>query len=260
VNDVPQHPGPEQRLPGDGSTPKWQRLHRELLRRIGNGEFEDGFPGEFELSESYALSRHTVREALRRLREEGVLESSRGRVTRVRSRTFEQPLGSLYSLFREVESRGHVQRSTVLDVGMRQDAAVAAVLGRPAEAELFYLERLRLVDGEPLAHDKVWLVAEVGRPLLGADFSHVALYEEMTRLSGVRPNGGQERITAMLPGTAQRELLGIGPRVACFEIERLGQVRDQPPVECRISVVRGDRYSLLTSWTPSGFRMGAEGH
>ena len=50
----------------------------------------------------YAVSRHTVREALRRLRDSGVLDSARGRGTWIaQQQPIEQPLGSLYSLFQE---------------------------------------------------------------------------------------------------------------------------------------------------------------
>ena len=59
------------------------------------------------------MSRHTVREALRRLREDGVLEPARGRGTRIHLPEIEQPVGALYSLFRVVESHGLEQRSVV---------------------------------------------------------------------------------------------------------------------------------------------------
>ena len=57
--------------------PLWAQLHDDLTRRLALGAFDQGFPGENELVDTYAASRHTVREALRRLREAGVLESAR---------------------------------------------------------------------------------------------------------------------------------------------------------------------------------------
>jgi GntR family transcriptional regulator len=52
-------------------------------------------------------------------------------------------------------------------------------------------------------------------------------------------------------------LLRIAPGAACLAIERVGQLEDGTTVEYRRSVVRGDRYALLTSWTPHGYRLGA---
>lgn len=238
--------------------PKWQTLHRDLLRRIGAGEFADGFPGELELTERYGVSRHTVREALRRLRESGLLDTRRGRSTRVAARSIEQPLGGLYSLFRVVEEQGLEQRSEVLDLGIRTDAHASRELGLAPDAPLFHLERLRYADDLPLAHDRVWLPEEVGRPLLDADFTHAALYDELVRRVGVRPSGGRERIAAVVPDTGQRRLLRLAAGVACFAVERTGTVLGNQPLEYRRTLVRGDRYDLLTSWTPGGFRLGAE--
>lgn len=236
--------------------PLWAQLHEELLRRLKAGAFTEQFPGEHELQRTYDVSRHTVREALRRMRETGLIDSSRGRSTSVRTTTIEQPLGSLYSLFREVEARGLVQRSTVLVKDLRTDHLAAAHLKRPADEELFYLERVRFADDQPLAHDKVWLPQDVGRHLMDSDFTHAALYDEMARRAGLRLSGGTERIAAVVPNPAERALLTVPRGVACFSIERTGCQGTQPR-EYRHSIVRADRYALLTSWTPAGYHVGA---
>ncbi|MGL5817622.1 MAG: GntR family transcriptional regulator [Phycicoccus sp.] len=220
------------------------------------GAFADGFPGEVELQEAYGVSRHTVREALRRIRDAGLLDSGRGRPTRVRSTRIEQPLGGLYSIYREVEARGLVQRSTVLAIGLTTDPTAADRLQLSPTHELFHLERLRFAADDVLAHDHVWLPAELGEPLLDADFSRAALYDELERRSGVRPAGGQERISAVVPTGALRRLLEVPRGQACLRIERVGCVGGRP-VESRVSTVRGDRFSLTVSWSPRGYRVGS---
>lgn len=237
-------------------TPLWAQLHAELVRRLEAGAFSDTFPGELELQETYQVSRHTVREALRRIRDAGLVDFGRGRPTRVRPATIEQPLGGLYSLFREVEARGIEQVSSVLDIAMVRDQEAAAQLEVAADAELFRLERVRLADGEPLAHDVVWLPGRLGRPLLDADFTHAALYDELSVRTGKRPTGGSERITAVVPTPAMRSLLRVPRGQACMRLERTGCV-DGRPVEYRLTTVRGDRYALLMSWTPKGYAVGA---
>lgn len=235
--------------------PLWAQLQEDLTRRLALGAFDEGFPGEMDLVETYAVSRHTVREALRRLREAGVLESGRGRTTQVR-RDIEQPLGSLYSLFREVEARGMRQTSTVLSLcrGTRPEAAAA--LGLPEDADLVHLERVRLADGEPLAHDQVWLPAEVAHPLLEADFTHAALYDELAARCGVRLTGGRERITACLPPPPVGRLLHLPDGEACLRVERTGCVAEQT-IEHRVTLVRGDRYAVIADWSARGYTVSA---
>jgi len=235
--------------------PLWAQLQEDLARRLASGQFDDGFPGEMELVEVYDVSRHTVRESLRRLREAGVLESARGRATQVR-RGIEQPLGSLYSLFREVEARGMLQTSEVLALRREQHPEGAQALGLPAGTALVYLERVRLADGEPLAHDRVWLPADLAAPLLAADFSHAALYDELAARCGIRVTGGRERITACLPAPAIRTMLRLPRGEACLKVERSGSSGDRA-VEHRVTLVRGDRYAVVADWSSRGYRVSA---
>lgn len=230
--------------------PLWAQLRSELNRRLASGAFDEGFPGEMELVEAYDVSRHTVREALRGLRDSGVLDSARGRPTQVR-RGIQQPRGGLYSLFREVEARGLVQTSQVLQLGLRVNPAAAGALGLPAGSSLVHLERLRLAEGEPLARDEVWLPAELAMPLLDADFTHADLYDELAARCGIRLTGGQERITACVPRPALQALLRLPRGQACLQVERVGCLGSRT-IEHRITMVRGDRYAVVADWSAKG--------
>jgi hydroxyacylglutathione hydrolase len=242
-----------------GAVPLWAQLEADLQRRIRAGAFDLRFPGELELVEEYGISRHTVRDALRRLRADGVLESSRGRGTWLRRPRIEQPMGALYSLFRSVEALGLEQRSEVRALDVRADEQVAGRLGLPPATELVYLERLRLADAEPLALDRAWLPRSLADPLLGADFRHTALYDELAALTGVRLTGGREEITSTLPDPETRRLLGVSGSCAAMEVRRLGLLEERP-VEWRETVIRGDRFSLTAHWSrEQGYRMDVSG-
>lgn len=71
------------RLDRSSPMPLWAQLHADLVQRISAGEFGEDFPGENALSTAYGVSRHTVREALRQLRQDKVLIAERGRATRL---------------------------------------------------------------------------------------------------------------------------------------------------------------------------------
>jgi GntR family transcriptional regulator len=249
-------PGPAQRLDRQAPSPLWAQLEADLTRRVQSGEFDSAFPGEHRLMSDYDISRHTVREALRRLRDAGLIDASRGRGTWVRRTAIEQPLGSLYSLYREIQSRGMVSTSRVIAQAMTRDAAVAPSLGMDEDALLFYLERVRFADGSPLAHDRIWLPADIGEPLMDADFSTGALYDELAARCGVRLTGGHERITGIVPDRRERALLSVPQDVACLEVHRSGVLRERV-VEHRHAVVRADMFSVIAQWSPRGYTVGA---
>lgn len=246
---TPRSPGPGT-LERSGSSTLWLQLHDDLIRRIEASEFPDTFPGEIELATAYGVSRHTVREALGRLRREGVIRSSRGRSSVVDPGVISQDLGAMYSLFHELEGRGIEQRSEMLVVERRQDDVVTDRLELPPGSSVVYIERLRLADDEPLAWDCAWLDPELAAPLLDVDLTHAALYDEWHRVAGVRLTGGRETIRAVIPTPGQRDLLAMAEDEAALLIERVGLAGERA-VEFRRTLVRGSRFSLTAHWSSS---------
>jgi GntR family transcriptional regulator len=228
--------------------PLWAQVEVDLRRRIDRGEFRDRFPTDAELVSSYGVSRHTAREAVRRLCEDGLVVRERGRGTELTANRLDQPLGPLYSLFEAVEAGGLDQRSELVEECRCRDAAVARRLGLPGSAPLVLVARLRRAGGEPLAVDRAWLPAALGEPLLGTDWTRTSLYEQLVANGGSRPDAGWERVRPVVPPAADLERLGLGTGAAVFCIERLG-LAGGTPVEWRRSLVRGDRFALVSDWT-----------
>ncbi len=246
----PSNRPPEQRpVDRNSPLPLWAQVETDLRRRLGAGEFEGRFPTDMELVEQYGVSRHTVRDAVARLTDDGLLERRPGLGTVVRPPPFQQPLGSLYSLFRSIEERGVEQRSRVLALDERRDPRAAERLELPADAPLVYLRRLRYADDEPLVVDESWLPADIARPLLDADFTHTALYTQLTEQAGVRVESGWEHIRPVIPDSDVRALLELPDDEAAFAVERLARDDVGRAVDVRLSLVRGDRYGFVARWS-----------
>lgn len=230
--------------------PLWAQLLADLRRRLAQGDFTTRFPTDMELTAQYGVSRQTVRDAVRRLDSDGLLERRQGSGTRVRPAEFELEISGLLSLFRAVEDSGVAQISQVLALDTRQSSEAAHQLGRPPDADLVYLERLRLAGSEPLALDRVWLPLEIAGGLLGADFRHTSLYDELARRCGVALVANRERVAPVVPTAAEARLLGLPKGGAAFALERWGDSIGGP-VEWRHTLIRGDRYHIVAEWTAS---------
>ena len=239
-----------------GGDPLWRQLLADLRSRLAAGEFTADFPGELALVEQYAVSRHTVREALRHLRAEGVVTAARGRRPRLAPVEVEQQLGALASLFTTVEASGLDQVSVVRALDVRADGVVAVRLGLEESTPLVFLERLRLAGGEPLALDRVWLPESVAHPLLTADFTRTALYTELAEHCGLRLTGGREQVRAVLPTRGERALLHLPATAALLLVERTGCLHGRP-LEFRTTLVRGDRYAVTATYDASGYQLSA---
>lgn len=230
------------------AVPLWAQVLDDLRRRMEQGEFAERFPTDQELVVGYGVSRHTAREAVRRLQGEGRLQRERGRGSFVVPSVVEQPLGAIYSLYRSLEAHGLRASSVVRELGTVRDPAAAFALSVGEDTPLVYLSRLRLADGEPMALDESWLPVSIAAPLLNVDFRHTALYVELGERCGIRATAGWERITPTLPNPEQAVLLGLDQHQPLFAIERLA-TESGKPVEWRRSVVRGDRYAFIATWS-----------
>lgn len=227
----------------------WEQLLDDLRRRLDVDAFTDGFPGELALVEEYGVSRHTVRQAVKVLRDEGRVVGTRGRPSRQAEPVeIAQRLGALYSLHESVRAMGLEQQSVVRALDTRADGVIAARLGLEESTPLVHLERLRFAGGDPLALDRVWLPHDLAAPLLTADFTTGALYERYAELCGVVLTGGEETIQPILPTPAEHRLLGGSPSTAAFSIRRLGCAKGRP-VEWRQTLVRGDRFVLRADFS-----------
>ena len=229
--------------------PLWAQVSADIRRRVAEGDFAQAFPGEIALTEQYEVSRHTIREALRVLRSEGLLRSERGRGTTIEEGTYSQNLGTLYSLFRTIEDQGVPQRSEVRRLAVTTNPSVAANLQASADAELVVIERLRFAGNEALAVDTAWLPKEIAAPLLEADFTAGGLYDALATRCGVKPDAGHEQVSAQTAPSHIAQLLALPDNVAVLYIERTALAADFP-VEWRETYIRGDRFSFEAEWRP----------
>lgn len=235
-------------LARDSGIPLWLQVQRDLAARVRAGEFTGAFPSELALTGEYRVSRQTVRQALRQLRAAGLVTGTRGRPSRVASpAAIEQPLGALYSLFATIEAAGLPIRSRVRTFGIRADGVIAPRLGLEESVPLVYLDRLRLAGDQPLALDQIWLPASLAEPLLEADFTRADFYPELAQRTGIRLDGGEERINAVALTDIQRRLLDCPPGTGAFAVRRLGRSHGRP-VEWRYLLIRGDRFPLSASF------------
>ena len=242
-------------LDRDSPLPLWAQLFDDLSSRLTLGDFSKEFPAEMDVAAEYGVSRNTVREAMRRLRADGVVVAERGRRPRiVTDAEIEQPLGALYSLFASVEAAGLKQTSIVRVLEMRTDKEIAPHLELEPGASLFYLERIRLAGGEPLAVDRVWMPEKIGAALMTVDFTHTALYDELFSRTGLHLSMGSERIRAVVPSQTDLDLLQLPTGAAALVIDRVANVQGAP-VEWRHTLIRGDRFSLVAEFsTRTGYQ------
>ncbi|MDQ0468878.1 FadR/GntR family transcriptional regulator [Labrys wisconsinensis] len=123
-------------------SPLVQRVHHQLRARITSGEYapHSRLPGEHDLSALYGVSRPVIREALRRLRDDGLIFSRQGAGTFVlgpepdsgKALAF-APVGTIADVQRCYEFRLEVEPANAFYAAKRRNAAALDTIGHALE-------------------------------------------------------------------------------------------------------------------------------
>jgi GntR family transcriptional regulator len=183
-----------------------------------------------------------VRRALERLAVEGLVETSTGRGRYVRTQPLAEPPNALMSFTELGRARGLVASAIVLAERVRSATLEEAELfGVAPGADVFELERLRLLDGLSVALDRARVPLAVAPVLTETDFSVASLYETLDR-AGAGVVAADFKAEAVAADERQAERLGIAPGDPLLLGITNGFDAAGRLVELGETVYRGDRY------------------
>ena len=176
--------------------PLYHQLSEQLVRAIEDGVLQPGdtFENEVSLAERLDMSRPTVRRSIAELVTRGLLIRRRGVGTTV-ARAAVHRRNELSSHYEDPAANGQRPTTRVLRMDLRVfNKRAARELQLDSRKPLVYLERLRMVDGSPLALLKNWLPPEFGA-ISVAELEFRGLYE-LLRAHGATPAVAHQSVTS----------------------------------------------------------------
>jgi GntR family transcriptional regulator len=238
---------------------RYMELRQTLAGEIAAGAFAVGakFPTEYELCDRFSVSRHTVREALRALEDQGLLARQAGLGTTVLARTppalYTQTLDSLGGLHDyATETRFEKQNEGFVTIR----GGLADLLGRePDERWLRFAGLRRMVsDGSAICWTEIFVAepysADRGR-LVSAE---APVYETIARVFGLEIREVEQRISALAMPPEIAKALDIEPHKPALMTRRRYYAGDDIPFEISLSIHPGDRYAYTQRLHREGAR------
>ncbi|WP_292679952.1 GntR family transcriptional regulator [Microbacterium sp. SCN 69-37] len=149
-------------------------LREDIAKLIADDGLAPGdrLPTEARLAERFGVARSTVREALKRLEEEGLVDAVQGKgrfVSAIAAAIVERPITRYEGVTEMLTRLGYAVTTSVFSVGeVEADAAQAEALQVAPGTPLIRLARLRYGDDEPL----VFSVDHVLRDALPGPIAH----------------------------------------------------------------------------------------
>lgn len=183
---------------------------RDALRRaVITGDYQPGarLPNEDALGERFAVSRATIREAVRGLVEEGYLSRRQGSGTYVTSRpSLRNSLDTNFSYTSYLESTGVRAGRRILGVRtIPADAAVAEQLDLEHGAPVVELRRVRTADDRPAVYSIDHLPADI----VDADRDREALGGSIYGMLAALGHPVRHGEAVVAPASADVELAGV---------------------------------------------------
>jgi GntR family transcriptional regulator len=201
-------------------------------------------PSESELATRHGVSRMTARNAVLVLRQEGLLYVVRGRGVFVARRKLDlhgtaAPLG-----FTEMARRHGLDPSSRLLRFERgeADAALAARLHVEERAPVFFVERLRLADDTPMAHELTAVPVTVCPTLFKRNLGEESLYRILVQELGHRLTGYAEEVEAGAAGRTMARLFRVAAADPVLIARRVVYGAGGTPIEWTLGTYRADRY------------------
>lgn len=226
------------------ATPLYLQLKKLLESQVVGGTLQphSRVPSERELSEQYAISRMTARQALAELIQEGRLYTSAGKGTFVAEPKIRQNLQALTSFTEEMRARGLTPMTRLIRRELvNTTVEIAASLRVAEDTTVLCVQRLRLADNAPMALETAYLCFAGVERLLTVSLEG-SLYSVLREQFGLIPAEAVQEVEAVLAQPQERTFLHLPEGAPVLKLQRTTFDEELRPFEFVQSVYRSDRY------------------
>ncbi len=240
---------------------RYQEVAESLLTEITGGRLAVGstLPGELELVDQFGVSRHTVREALRRLEQLGLIGRRQGRGTVVLSRQSEPSyVQSVRSPAELLQYPEDARLSLVATASVRTGRRLAKLLGCPVGTEwlrMSCLRRFRETQLEMCWVD-VYVLPEFAAIAELVGRRHQPVYEMIEERFGERIENVDVDIMARLVPESIAGPLGVEAGTPSLTVIRRYYGAGKRLLEASVAEHPGERYTyslqLRRGWQSGG--------
>ena len=246
------------------AAPMYQLIARELRERIESGTLLPGdqLPTEIELRDRYGTSRNTIRDAIKRLTSQGLVETRPGQGTFVARRVdpFVTVLtgdgrsgrgGDEGAAYLSEVSKTHRRSSrTTPKVEIQVPSTeVSLRLRVPPDTQVVSRHESRYIDGIPWSlqtsfYPMDFIAKGATRLLMAEDIAEGAV-RYLAETIGVTQVGYRDWITVRVPDANEQVFFGLSHDAAVFEMFRTGFDQTGTPLRVTVTVRPADRNQFI---------------
>lgn len=191
--------------------PLWKWVSVSLQKDIEQGLYAQGdkLSGEYELCKKFHVSRITVRSALSRLEDLGLVKRIKGKGTVVLKEKIKEPLLKIQGFSQEMKDKGIIPGTAYAHIEMKEVSGyVSEIFGLPKSARLKVLERIRTINSVPVGYFVTYLSPKINLSCADKDY-YSSLYDKIRTESGITVDRIRQKISAENACPEVRRALGL---------------------------------------------------
>ncbi len=228
--------------------PRYQILADEIREKLLDGGYPAGaFPTENILCARYHVSRFTVREALRTLQDEGLIQRKRGagtiiRPAAARGGALHQPLSNVGEILQYARDT----RFAFAPMGLALlPKVLVEAIDVDASGKWFAFRGTRNsgADGSPIAHSDAYVHRDFAAIIDQIHPGDETIFRQIARLTGRQVTSVTQDIQAVAASREIAQALGVAARAPCLRILRCYLDRAGQVMEISASHHPGDRFA-----------------
>ncbi|UGB29318.1 GntR family transcriptional regulator [Metabacillus sp. B2-18] len=232
--------------------PLYYQLKDIIKNSIENGYLqpEHTIPSERELSETFEISRPTVRQALNELVNDGSLIRRKGLGTFVaKPKVFQQFLETLTSFNNDMKQMGLPFTTQVVTQKQLAPLPMLESIFGTSYKGFTYIERIRLIENRPIVLVSTYVPIELATSLKDDDLTNSSLYELLCSKYNLQIDRATRVLEAINVEEKDAESLSLEIGAAVMSIKTTGYLKNNQPFEYTIARYRGDFSSFTVNLT-----------
>lgn len=229
----------------------YQQISEILMQKIDDGEYQPGsrLPTESDLGRQFGVNRHTAREALKILKNDGIVFSVKGRGTFVADTKIRYRVSKKVRFTNSILEAGLTPGTELIRSGRKAaDEDLAEKLGLGAGEPVLTLEMLRFASGIPFMVATSCLSATrfIG---LGEHMSvFSSLYGVLKECFGIEASRSESVFETVMPEEREMRLLQIPSSVPLLLVRSIARDQYGNIVEYCETRMRGDIGSMVVNF------------
>ncbi|MBM3700201.1 MAG: GntR family transcriptional regulator [Actinobacteria bacterium] len=228
----------------DSPIPYYYQIQQLIKKEILDGQWKPGefMPSERELSESFNVSRVTIRQALDNLLLEGIIKKVKAKGTIVSKPKIEEQLfNKLIGTFQDLTEKGYRIKNKILGFSLEDPEEKEVLnLNLSSKDKVYRFERLRFIEDEPY-HYSFSSIPQKLCPGFNAEFLiKESMINMLDKHYGLRIYRLKRILEATIATPYDSKLFNtkVGSPVLLFY--NTAFLKDNTPVEYTLNKIRGD--------------------